>query len=50
MNGLKERERRYRQDKPLSCQAGAQWELPLPGEDSHGINALAELKVHMLPT
>lgn len=47
MNGLKERQR---WDKPQSCQAGAEQELPLPGEDSHGIDALAELRVHMLPT
>lgn len=49
MNGLKERQRRYRRDKPQSCQAGAERELPLPGEDSCGIDALAELEVHMLP-
>lgn len=49
MNGLKERQRRYRWDKPQSCQAGAKQELPLTGEDSHGIDAFAELSIHTLP-
>lgn len=50
MNSLKERQRRSRWDKPQSCQAGAEQKLPLPGEDSGGIDGIAELRVHMLPT
>jgi len=48
MNALKERER-YRQNKPQSCQAGAELELTFTGDNSHAINALAELEVYMLP-